>query len=116
MSLALLYFSLSCVTVRLVSHKLLSSDSAKPLNVIVSASPSPTVTAPQEDPLLTQQDDDREMVKSSAVAPTGDSPTLSHLNLSGAYTELVGKTPLVHLRKLSEHLCCDIYAKVAAML
>ena len=112
MSVGLLYFSLSCMTVQLLSFK-----KEDPIDGIESSFPSPTV----EDPLRSRQDEDEDdgcerIVRSWAGAAYARClPTLSHPSsgsLSGAYSQLVGHTPLLHLRKLSEKLHCDIYAKV----
>lgn len=116
MSVGLLYFSLSCMTVQLLSFK-----KEDPIDGIESSFPSPTVVL--EDPLRSRQDEDEDeddgrerIVRSWAGAAYARClPILSHPSsgsLSGAYSQLVGHTPLLHLRKLSEKLHCDIYAKV----
>lgn len=117
MSVGLLYFSISCMTVQLLSFK-----KEDPIDGIESSFPSPTVSLVLEDPLLSRQDEDEDedgcerIVRSWAGAAYARClPTLSHPSsgsLSGAYSQLVGHTPLLHLRKLSEKLHCDIYAKV----
>lgn len=112
--MGLLYFSLSCMTMR---HLSLSFKKDEPIDVIDISCPSPTLA---EDPLRSlkdeTEDDDWGIIRSwTGTASDRCLPNLSHPSngsLTGAYSQLVGHTPLLHLRKLSEMLHCDIYAKV----
>lgn len=113
MSVGLLYFSLSCMTVRHLSFK-----KDDPIDAMDTSCPSSTLEL--EGPLRSRQDetedDDWGIIRSwTGAASDRCLPTLSHPSngsLTGAYSQLVGHTPLLHLRKLSEMLHCDIYAKV----
>jgi len=114
MLLGLLYFSLSCMTVR---HLSLLFKKDEPKDAIDISCPSPTLVEGLLRFRNDETEDDDWGIKRSWTGAASDRclPTLSHPSngsLTGAYSQLVGRTPLLHLRKLSEMLHCDIYAKV----
>lgn len=109
MSVGLLYFSLSCMTVR---HLSLLFKKDEPKDAIDISCSSPTLVEGLLRFRNDETEDDDWGIKRSWTGAASDRCLPSNGSLTGAYSQLVGRTPLLHLRKLSEMLHCDIYAKV----